>query len=124
MPISYAVLEPQGFIAETWTGEIEIDEVRRHWAVVLGDPACLALGRTLADLRDATLLFSEQELYEAVQEMVVPVLLTQPWTTAIVLSRSKPLRMASRYATQVAGVSHDAIFSDIEAARLWLLQRS
>jgi len=113
----------EGFIRETWRGDIEIRHLREHWERMLRDSSCVAIAKTLVDLRHATLLFSEQELHAAMQEVGLPLLQHRAWISAIVVRRSSQLRIASRYQGFAAMFSRDSIFSQVDEAERWLLNQ-
>jgi len=123
MPITYEVFPFDGVIRETWHGEVTIAMLRRHWETMLSDPGCLRLRRTLADLRLASLRFSERELQDAVREVGFPLLAGRDWISAIVVRKSLQLRMASRYQAVASIFSQDAIFSMEEEAERWLTRQ-
>jgi len=123
MPITYEVFPFDGVIRETWCGEITISVLRLHWETMLRDHECLRLRRTLADLRQASLEFSERELQDAVREVGFPLLEGRDWISAIVVRRSLQLRMASRYHAVASIFSQDAIFSMEEEAQRWLARQ-
>jgi len=123
MPITYEILPNEGFIRETWSGDVEIRHLREHWESMLGDSCCLATAKTLVDLRHATLLFSEHELQAAIQEVGLPLLHNRAWISAIVVRRSSQLRMASKYQGFAVMFSRDTIFSQIDEAQRWLLKQ-
>jgi hypothetical protein len=123
MSITYEVLQFEGVIRETWRGEISIAMLRMHWDKMLRDDECLRHTRTLADLRQATLTFNDQELQAAVLEVAVPLLQGRDWISAIVVRRSLQLRLASRYHGFAAMYSQDAIFSQVDEAERWLVKQ-
>ena len=122
MPITYEVLPFERIIRETWRGEVTIAMLREHWASMLRDDDCVRLARTLADVRQATPLFSDQELRAAVLEVAIPLLQGRNWTSALVVSRSLQLHLASRYHGFASIFSEDAIFCQVEEAERWLLK--
>jgi len=123
MPITYEMLPIEGFIRDTWSGDVEIRQLREHWERMLGDSCCVATAKTLFDLRHATLLFSEHELQAAIQEVGLPLLKNRAWISAIVVRRSGQLRIASKYQGFAVMFSRDTIFSEIEEAERWLLKQ-
>lgn len=123
MSIRYEVHLLDGIIRETWSGEITIEQVRSHWGKLLQDDACLVIAKTLADLRLATLLFSDQDLLQAIQDIGRPQVGGHAWATALVVRRSSQLRMASRYQGLAIMSRRSAIFSQMEEAERWLLKQ-
>ncbi len=123
MPIAYNVVPLDGFIRETWSGDIEIHHLRKHWERLLRDEACLAIAKTLVDIRLATLLFSDAELLAAIQEIGLPLLGNRAWISALVVRRSRQLQVAARYQGFAATFSRDAIFSEIAEAERWLMKQ-
>jgi len=123
MPIAYNVVPLDGFIRETWSGDVAIRDLREHWQRLLTDEACLALAKTLVDIRLATLLFSDAELFAAIQEVGLPLLGNRAWISALVVRRSRQLQVAARYQGFAATFSRDSIFSQVEEAERWLLKQ-
>jgi len=124
MPITYEVFAADRVIRETWHGTITISMLRQHWDTMLRDHECQPIRRTLADLRQASLVFSERELQDAVREVGFRLLAGGDWTSAIVVGKSSQLRMASRYQAVASIFSTDAIFSTEEEAVRWLIRQA
>ena len=97
MPITYEVLHSEGFILVTWSGDISLEDVRNYWSKIAQDEGALAIGKTISDLRNATLLFSSEEFRAAVQRFLLPLLQNRSWISAIVVSHPMQLHVASRY---------------------------
>ncbi len=97
--------------------------MREHWQRLLTDEACLAIAKTLVDIRLATLLFSDAELFAAIQEVGLPLLGNRAWISALVVRRSRQLQVAARYQGFAATFSRDSIFSQVEEAERWLLKQ-
>ena len=123
MPITYEVLPYEGVIRESWHGDITMGVLRGHWNSLLRDEQCLRLGKSLADLRQATLLVSDQQLETAIREVAIPLLQGREWISAIVVQRSVQLRLASRYHSLAALFSRDTVFSQLDEAERWLLKQ-
>jgi len=123
MPITFTMAPFDGFIRETWSGDIEIRDLRDHWQRLLTDEACLALAKTLVDIRLATLLFSDAELLAAIQEVGLPLLGNRAWISALVVRHTRQLQVAARYQGFAATFSRDSIFSQLEEAERWLLKQ-
>jgi hypothetical protein len=123
MPITYEMRPVEGFIRETWSGDIEIRHLREHWDRMLRDTSCMGTAKTLVDLRHATPMFSDDELQAAIQDVGLPLLQNRAWISAIVVRRSKQLHVASRYQRFAAMFSRDTIFSQIEEAERWLMKQ-
>lgn len=123
MSIRYEVLPFEGVIRETWQGDITVAMLRAHWDTMLRDPACLGVARSLADVREATVLFSDAELRAALREVALPLLQGRDWISAIVVHGALQLHMASRYHGLAAMFSQDAVFSQVDEAERWLLKQ-
>jgi hypothetical protein len=121
MPISYTLDEETGFITEVWTGDIAASDLASHWRRYLADPAVLRIRRTLVDLRGCRILFKGVELSTLVKTMVIPILDGRDWKTAIVVDHPAQFGVSRQYQAFAESYSSDAIFSDPEDARRWLL---
>ncbi len=120
MPISYSINELEKIIVEVWWGEVDIATLTEHWRDCLACERVLALRRTLVDLTHARILFSQSELQLAVEEVVIPALKGRDWATAIVVKKTDQFRAGSQYQAIAQLYSYDSIFSDMDAARMWL----
>jgi hypothetical protein len=121
MPISYTIDEEKCLITEVWTGDIAASDLASHWRVYLADPAVLSIRRTLVDLRDCRILFKGVELSTLVKAMVIPILDGRDWKTAIVVDHQVQFGVSRQYQAFAESYSRDAIFTDPEDARTWLL---
>ena len=123
MSISYEVLPLEGIILETWCGDITIATLRAHLDTMLRDAACLRLAKSLADVRQATVLFTDQDLRTALRDVALPLLQGRDWISAIVVQGPLQLHMASRYHALAAMFSQDAVFCQVDEAERWLLRQ-
>jgi hypothetical protein len=121
MPISYTIDEEKGFITEVWTGEVAASDLKSYWRRYLADPEVLSIRRTLVDLRECRILFRGVELSSLIKEMVIPILEGRDWKTAIVVDHPTQFGVSRQYQAFAESYSYDAIFSDPEDARRWLL---
>jgi hypothetical protein len=122
MPITYSIDADRGLIVEAWQGDITAADLRRYWQAYLADPRVMALRRTLADLRQARILFTGAELFDLVCDVVKPALAGQRWTTAIVVARAVQFGVSKQYQVFAEAYSRDAIFDDYDTALRWLDQ--
>ena len=123
MPITYVISSSEGHVVETWLGDVSAADLREHWSVLLQDHKALELRKTLADLRDATLVVSDQELRLAVKELAEPLLAGRNWITAIVVRTLAQFRLSTYYQGVAMAYSRDVIMSDPKEARRWLLKQ-
>jgi hypothetical protein len=121
MPISYTIDEEKGFITEVWTGDIAASDLASHWRRYLADPEVLSIRRTMVDLRECRILFKGAELSSLIKTMVIPILGGRDWKTAIVVDDLVHFGVSRQYQAFAESYSRDAIFSDPEDARRWLL---
>jgi hypothetical protein len=121
MPISYTLDEAEGLITEVWTGEIAASDLASHWERYLADPEVLRIRRTLVDLRECRILFKGAELSTLIKSIVIPILNGRDWKTAIVVDDPAQFGVSRQYQAFAESYSRDAIFSDPEDARRWLL---
>src|SRR5437763_13758325 len=116
MTITYEIRRLENLILEKWSGEISIDQLRRHWSIILHDDCVMKIRTTLVDLRSATIGFSDAELDLAVKELVLPALGGREWITAIVVNTSRQPQVGSRYHSCAARYRSDVIASRVETA--------
>ncbi|HEV3052670.1 MAG TPA: hypothetical protein VGX50_20320 [Longimicrobium sp.] len=121
MPISYTIDEEKGFITEVWTGDIAASDLASYWRRCLADPQVLSIRKTLVDLRECRILFKGVELSAMIKAIVIPVLDGRDWKTAIVVAHPVQFGVSRQYQAFAESYSRDAIFSDPEDARRWLL---
>jgi len=121
MPISYTIDEEKGIITEVWTGDIAASDLESYWRRYLADPEVMRIRRTLVDLRECRILFKGVELSSLIQSMVIPILDGRDWKTAIVVEHPTQFGVSRQYQAFAESYSRDAIFSDPEDARRWLL---
>jgi hypothetical protein len=119
MPITYTIDYDQKLITEVWTGEIRAVDLAEHWQRYLGNPDVLAIRRTIADLRQAVILFNGSDMNYLIHTLVQPVLAGRDWKTAIVIEKSLQFGMSRQYQVLAEKYSKDAIFYSIEEARSW-----
>lgn len=123
MAISYVVDGCLGLIAETWSGEIFASDLTEYWIASLGNERHLSIRRTLADVRNASLNFTQQELLVAIQTVILPRLRGRGWVAAIVVGDVPQFKMSRHYQIHASGCCYDGIFSSPEEARAWLLRQ-
>jgi hypothetical protein len=124
MPISYSIDADRGLIVEAWQGDVTAADLRGYWHGYLADPRVMALRRTLVDLRQARILFTGEELFDLVCDVVQPALAGRRWTTAILVARAVQLGVSKQYQVFAEAYSRDAIFDDYDKALRWLDQES
>jgi hypothetical protein len=121
MPITYTIAPADGHLTETWTGRVTIDVLRDYWRVMLADPEAMRLRATLVDLRRAELALTGDELDDAIRDVALPMLQGRDWRTALVVADPIQFGVSRQYQVFASRYSNDAIFTDIDAARAWLL---
>ncbi len=121
MSITYSFDPNEKLIIEDWTGEVTADDLAAHWRIYLADRRVMALRRTLVDLRDAQICFNGSQLKVLIEDIVLPVLQTDDWKTAIVVKRSIEYGISKQYQLFADSYSKDAVFFDIDRARDWLM---
>lgn len=121
MPVSYTIDYENRIVRTVWTGDVTAADVRAHWLRYLDDPVVMALRRTLADLRNANPLFSGEELYELIRDVVLPELEGVGWKTAIVVAEPAQFGASRQYQVFAEIYSRDSIFHDADRALAWLL---
>jgi hypothetical protein len=120
MPITYTIDHDQKLITEVWAGEIHAADLAEYWKRYLGDPDVLAIRCTIADLRQAEILFNGSDMDNLIQSIVRPVLAGKDWKTAIVVEKPLQFGISRQYQVFANQYSKDAIFRSIEEARNWL----
>ncbi len=124
MPITYEIDDSTGVIHETWSGEIQAEELEAHWSAYLADPRVLASRCTLVDLRRATIRFKGEELLHAIERLVQPALGELRWRTAILVEDPLQFGISRQYQAFAELYSEDAIFRDRDQAQAWLLENA
>jgi len=110
-------------VFETWTGAINVPELRSHWEVCLTDPDVLAIKRTLVDLRECEILFSGAEWVNQLERFVLGNPVVPGWLTAIIVNKSYIHGVARQFLTYTSGVLTGEIFNSSDAALAWLENR-
>lgn len=123
MPISYTVDREQRILFSTWIGKITADDLRRHWATAFADPEALAIGRSLADVREASPALTGDEMAELVREIAAPRLAGRTWTVALLVAKPAQYGVSRQYQVFAEQFSRDSIFYDRDEAVRWLLAR-
>ena len=121
MPISYTIDHENRIVRTMWEGDVTAAHMRAHWLRYLDDPEVMALRRTLSDLRTANLMFSGEELYAVLREVVLPKLVDVEWKTAILVAQPDQFGVSRQYQAFAELYSDDAIFHDVDRALAWLL---
>lgn len=121
MPITYSIDIENRVIEEKWTGTINKDDLADYWRRYLEDPEVLAIRRTIADLRDAQILFSGSQMENLIASIVRPALKGRDWKTAIVVAKPVQFGVSRQYQVFADMYSKDAIFYTMDEARDWLL---
>lgn len=120
MPIAYTLDREKKLIFETWTGEIQAADLAAYWRKYLADPEVLAIRRTIVDLRAAVLCFNGVDFLSLIQEIVLPALKGQKWTTAIVVSEPSQFGVSRQYQVFAESYSKDSIFGSVAEAERWI----
>lgn len=121
MPIDYTIDRDNGIVLVTWSGDVTIDELRRHLNAMLADPEALALRRSLSDVRRATLLFTGAELASLVATVLTPTLGNAGWKLALIVAQTAQYGMSRQFHVFAGPSSKSSIFFDRETALAWLL---
>jgi len=111
----------RGITEERWTGRISVDDLRDHWTRLLADPDALRFRRSLADIREADFEVRGPEIEALIRMLVAPALEGLSWKTAIVVEKPVQMGLSRQYQVFAERYSVDAIFTDPDAARAWLL---
>lgn len=121
--IHYHVDAAGGVVHETWSGVITGDVLLAHWRRCLGDPAVLAVKRTLIDLRDCEVRFGGEEWLR----MIESALLNRPdlggWRSAIVVDKPYLHGIARQFLGHAAGLTHGELFEQPDQAVTWLTRQ-
>lgn len=123
MPITNTLNRDLNFIHEVWSGPISAMDLEKYWKVFLGDPEVLRCRRTLADLRDCVIQFNGHDLGQLVERLVLPVLGTMKWRTAVVTGQPVQFGVVRQYEVFADFYSTDSLFEDEQSALDWLLQK-
>jgi hypothetical protein len=120
MPITYTIDPDQKLIIEVWTGEIRAVDLAEFWKRLLSDHEAMAIRRSIADVRQAEILFNGWEMNNLIRSIVRPMLAGRDWKTAIVAEKPVQIAMSRQYQVFADAYSEDAMFPSIEEARSWL----
>jgi len=120
MSISYAIDDEKGCIIETWTGDVTAQDLAEHWKVYLGDPAVMALRKTLVDLRNARIVFTGAQLASLVVTIAVPALRGRSWRSAFLVRDPVQFGVSRQYQVFAETYSRDSIFGSEDEALAWL----
>lgn len=119
-PISYTVDAALGVIFEVWRGDVSGLDLRHHWEVFLKDPEVMAIRKTHADLREANILFTGNDLMQLVEKVAIPLLHGLEWKTAIVTRQAVQVGVSHQYQVFADLFSTDSLFEDSDEALRWL----
>jgi hypothetical protein len=121
-PISYVIDKELGVVMATWRGDITAADLKRHWERFFTNAEVLAVGRSVADVRDANFQFTGRELSNLVSEVVIPLLNGRSWRTAIVVARPAQFGVSKQFQVYAQLFSTDKIFYDLDAALRWITE--
>lgn len=121
MPITYSIDRQNRVIEEKWMGTINKDDLADYWKRYLEDPEVMDLRRTLVDLREAHILFTGHQMEALIASIVLPALKDRDWKTAIVVDQPVQFGVSRQYQVFADRYSKDAIFTNMDEARGWLL---
>jgi hypothetical protein len=121
MPISYTIDRERRFVLSTWSGEITAEMYLAHMRRLFSDDEAVALGRSMADMRTATLSFTAAELKSLSQSTFPAHFAQQPWIVAIVVSTPAEYGVMRQLQARSIGRSKNALFRDYNEALRWLL---
>ncbi len=119
-PISYTIDRSLGIIIEEWHGDVTAADLGALWNAYFSSPDVLALRKTLADLRDANILFTGNELSDLVSSVAIPALRGRDWKTALVVENPVQFGVSRQYQVFAEQYSTDCIFRNYEDAIHWL----
>lgn len=120
MPITYTIDEATHIVLEVWNGPISARDLGEHWRSCLADPVFVACGKSLVDVRESQIRFSGPELSRLVSSIVVPMLGSRKWVTALVVGSAAQFGTARQYGVFSESFGTDSVFSDYEAAWAWV----
>ncbi len=120
MPITATIDPATNILAATWTGQIEIADVEAHWRWIAGDAEALATGRSVADLRAATLNVSGDQIRSAIYRSLIPALNHRTWHIAVVVAGPLSYGIARQFNAFAGTAVRLDIFDNIDAAVRWL----
>lgn len=119
-PISYSIDRELGVVLSVWHGPVSANDLREHWAVMLRDPEVLALRRNVADLRDAQIMFTGDELRALVSSELATLLGGRPWRTAIVTGSPLHYGVARQFQVFTELVDDVSVFENVADAVRWV----
>ncbi len=120
MPITATIDPATNILVETWTGHLEIAEVEAHWRWIAGDAEALDTGRSVADLRAATLSLSGDQIRSAIYRTLIPALGDRTRHIAVVVASPLSYGIARQFNAFAGSTVHLEIFDSFDAAVRWL----
>ena len=121
MPITYTINTACNIITETWTGTVDAHTLGAYWKSYLKDPVVLGCRRTVVDMREATVAFTGNELFDLVRTIALPALGDRKWASALLVGGPVQFGTSRQYQAFADMYSTDSIFHDRDAAEAWLM---
>lgn len=120
MPIHYSIQPEEGLVEVVWSGTIDAGHLKTHWQTILTDPEARQLGKSLVDVRRATIGFRGHEMDDLLKSVALPLLGDLKWKSAIIVNNPVHYGVSRQYQVFAEGYNQNAIFHDPDAARAWL----
>jgi hypothetical protein len=121
MPISYTHDTARRITVVTWSGTVTAREFADHYRLLLTDDTADGYRRCIADLRNCVIDISGEQIRDAIQTTVKPLLGSRPWRSAILVNDPVAFGISRQYAAYSQAFSQSQIFSDEREGLAWLL---
>lgn len=120
MPIVYRVDQTTDVVHTTWTGRINAAVLAGHWQTFLADPAVLASGRVVADVRAAEVELNSADLRTLLDGVARSLLGARSLRVAIVVSGPVQFGLARQYMVFAEPIGPSHVFTDLDDAVAWV----
>lgn len=122
MAITYTVDVQASLLWVKWSGPIGAEDLFRFSAAVREDPAVLACGRSITDVRESEILFKGDELRVVTERLFSPAKVRgKIWKTAVIVAKPVQLGVARQHELLSAGLKTTGVFFTEQAARDWVM---
>jgi hypothetical protein len=118
--ITFHFDEPSGIFIVTWTGEVSLEETKRHWQTMLNNPNLIWDSRILSDLSEATLGFTGGELWKTVDDYLRDPERPRSLKIAVIVSGESQEKIARALMAIMPKTFTMKLFYDRTSAISWL----
>ena len=120
MPITYQIDQDSGIYHERWVGEIQPLEMGQHWMALMNDPNYQDIELCIADIREASLVFTSRELWNTVDDFFREIHGSKVIRVAVLVTNVLQEQAARKWISIVPLSVSAGIFYDGGQAEKWL----